>query len=71
MVFLGVKYLKFIIGISIFVIAETERERNAFEMTVITVEKPSVATLAETREVVLGWIILLCCSITDCTLIVV
>ena len=52
-------------------IAETERERNAFEMTVITVEKPSVATLAETREVVLGWIILLCCSITDCTLIVV
>ena len=62
--------MKFNERISIFVMAGSEK-RNAFEMTVITVEKPSVATLAQTREVVLGWIILLCCSITDCTLIVV
>ena len=52
--------------------AGSEMERNAFEMTAITVEKRTpVANLAKTRGVLLWWIILLCCCITDCTLIVV
>lgn len=68
----GVKYMKFNVRISIFVMAGSEMERNAFEMTAITVEKRTpVANLAKTRGVLLWWIILLCCCITDCTLIVV
>ena len=47
----GVKYMKLNVRISILVMAESEVERNAFEMTVITVgKKTSVATLAETGE---------------------